>query len=267
MRDAAFVYCGRRKIYLGKWGAPETIAAYRRYIAELASDRVSVAESAEAEKTVVTVAELAVAFLSDKKDYYVKDGASTRQHERYRVALSFPVEFFPATPVDDFGPKKLLFCRDEMEKSGRRRAVVYQHVNQLRSNGLPLERRARTRSPGNARRSASRPAAQTRQVDRSRSRPGRTGFRPRRRRDAPLPPRPRRRDGSAPTPNRNATRRSLRDAFRRRRPLRRGLDLHAPDGQNGAPSGRVGEEARPARSASASDFNAATPNFVCAFFF
>ena len=111
LRDAAFVYCGKRKIYLGKWGAPETIAAYRRYIAELASGRVSVAESAEAEKTVVTVAELAVAFLSDKKDYYVKDGASTRQHERYRVALSFPVEFFPATPVDDFGPKKLLFCR------------------------------------------------------------------------------------------------------------------------------------------------------------
>ena len=66
-RDAAFVYCGKRKIYLGKWGAPATIAAYRRSIAELASGRVSVAESAEAEKTVVTVAELAVAFLSDKK--------------------------------------------------------------------------------------------------------------------------------------------------------------------------------------------------------
>ena len=60
LRDAAFVYCGKRKIYLGKWGAPETIAAYRRYIAELASGRVSVAESAEAEKAVVTVAELAV---------------------------------------------------------------------------------------------------------------------------------------------------------------------------------------------------------------
>ena len=45
LRDAAFVYCGKRKIYLGKWGAPETIAAYRRYIAELASGRVSVAES------------------------------------------------------------------------------------------------------------------------------------------------------------------------------------------------------------------------------
>ncbi len=133
-RDAAFVYCGKRKIYLGKWGAPETIAAYRRYIAELASGRVSVAESAEAEKPVVTVAELAVAFLSDKKDYYVKDGASTRQHERYRVALSFPVEFFPATPVDDFGPKKLLFCRDEMVKSGRfARSYINTLINCVRT--------------------------------------------------------------------------------------------------------------------------------------
>lgn len=133
-RDAAFVYCGKRKIYLGKWGAPETIAAYRRYIAELASDRVSVGDGAETEKNVVTVAELAVAFLSDKKDYYVKDGASTRQHERYRVALSFPVEFFPATPVDDFGPKKLLFCRDEMKKSGRfARSYINTLINCVRT--------------------------------------------------------------------------------------------------------------------------------------
>ena len=86
LRNAAFVYCGKRKIYLGKWGAPETVAAYRRYIAELASGRVSVGDDLEAENPVVTVAELAVAFLSDKKDYYVKNGASTRQHERYRVA-------------------------------------------------------------------------------------------------------------------------------------------------------------------------------------
>lgn len=117
-RNLAFVYAGKRKIYLGKWGAPETVAAYRRYIAELADDRGSVAANKTAEK-IVTVAELAVAFLSDKKDYYVKNGASTRQHERYRAALAFPVEFFPATPVDEFGPKKLLFCRDEMVKSGR----------------------------------------------------------------------------------------------------------------------------------------------------
>lgn len=58
LRDVAFVYCGRRKIYLGKWGAPDTIAAYRRYIAELASGRVSV-DASKAEKTAV-VAELAV---------------------------------------------------------------------------------------------------------------------------------------------------------------------------------------------------------------
>lgn len=132
-RNLAFVYEGKRKIYLGKQGAPETVAAYRRYIAELADDRGSVAANKTAEK-IVTVAELAVAFLSDKKGYYVKDGASTRRHERYRAALAFPVEFFPATPVDEFGPKKLLFCRDEMVKSGRfARTYINTLINCVRS--------------------------------------------------------------------------------------------------------------------------------------
>lgn len=57
--------------------------------------------------------------MTDRAEYYVKNGKSTKQTDRFRAAFEFPLRYFPATPVDDFGPKKLLFCRDEMEKSGR----------------------------------------------------------------------------------------------------------------------------------------------------
>ncbi|MBQ6828850.1 MAG: hypothetical protein IJO46_12640 [Thermoguttaceae bacterium] len=51
------------------------------------SDRVAV-DANEAEKTVVTVAELAVAFLSDKKDYYVKDGANAIRSATRKTSAS-----------------------------------------------------------------------------------------------------------------------------------------------------------------------------------
>lgn len=42
-RNLAFVHIdgGKRKLYLGKWGAPETEAAYRRFIAELVADALT----------------------------------------------------------------------------------------------------------------------------------------------------------------------------------------------------------------------------------
>lgn len=131
-RNLAFVYHGKQKIYLGKWGEPETVAAYRRYIAELTSERPPIGDRNDC--AVVTVAELAAAFLSDRQDYYVKNGAPTRQLERYKTALEFPARFYPATPVDEFGPKKLLFCRDEMERSGRfARSYINTLVNCIRT--------------------------------------------------------------------------------------------------------------------------------------
>lgn len=93
-RNLAFVHIdgGKRKLYLGKWGASETEAAYRRFIAELVVDALTAS-------------------------------ADLRQHAR---------QLFPL----------------------RRQAG----------------RRSRTRSSGNARRASNGSGAQTRQVDRPRSR-------------------------------------------------------------------------------------------------
>lgn len=128
-RDLAFVYApgGKKKIYFGKWGSPEAVAAYRRYVAELASGAPVLGDAAT-EKRRVVVAELAAAFLDAHSDYYVKDGKQTRQLDRFQAALEFPVKFYPATPVDEFGPSKLVFCRDEMVRSGR---FARSYINEL----------------------------------------------------------------------------------------------------------------------------------------
>ncbi len=259
-RNLAFVHIdgGKRKLYLGKWGAPETEAAYRRFIAELVADVPVVASSVRGgeDERVVCVAELADAFLLDRADYYVKNGKQTGQLDRFRAALEFPLRYFPATSVDEFGPKKLLFCRDKMEKKRAIRSVLRQHARQLFPLRYQMGRRSRTRSSGNARRAPNGSGAQTRQVDRPRSRAGRIGSRRRRRRDSSVSTRPSRGDGSDSTFDRNAARRSLRDAVRRRRNLRRRLALRFALRQNRLAPRRRSEEARPARPASSSDFDA-----------
>ena len=67
-RDLAFIYDGEKKVYFGKWGAPETIQRYADYVDVLINGVDSVVGEA---RRVVTIADLAARFLEDKKNYYV----------------------------------------------------------------------------------------------------------------------------------------------------------------------------------------------------
>ena len=117
-RNLAFVCVGsKKKIYLGKWGSPEAAAKYSEYVDKLIRGEDLLA--GEGETRVVTLADLASEFFAAKKDYYVKNGADTRQIQRFRAALEFPLRFFADLPVDDFGPLKLQAARREMIQSGR----------------------------------------------------------------------------------------------------------------------------------------------------
>ncbi len=123
-RNLAFVTLGGRRYYLGTYGSPAAQAEYKRlvasYLAEKTPEPRATAPSVKtARPRQTTVAELAALFLDAKKDYYVKNGRQTKQLERFRVALEFPVRYFLSTPIGDFGPSELRFCRDEMERSGR----------------------------------------------------------------------------------------------------------------------------------------------------
>ena len=116
-RNRAFVLERGKKIYLGKWGAPETEAAYQLYIHNLTS-KLPTAPPAN-NGVGVTIVELTAAFFEARADYYVKNGRQTHQLARFRTAAEYPVRYYGDLPVRLFGPKKLLECRAMMEESGR----------------------------------------------------------------------------------------------------------------------------------------------------
>lgn len=70
-RNRAFVLERGKKIYLGKWGAPETEAAYQLYIHNLTA---KLPTATPANNGGVTIVELTAAFFEARADYYVKNG-------------------------------------------------------------------------------------------------------------------------------------------------------------------------------------------------
>ncbi|MBQ9811922.1 MAG: site-specific integrase [Thermoguttaceae bacterium] len=115
-RDRAFVLERGKRIYLGKWGAPETEAAYKLYIHNLTTGLPTTPPTGSGS---VTLMELAAAFMKARANYYVKNGRQTHQLERFKQALEFPLRYYGAVCMDEFGPRKLLECRALMEESGR----------------------------------------------------------------------------------------------------------------------------------------------------
>lgn len=123
LRNRAFVRHDGKKIYLGKWGDPQTEANYRAFINELTAPVPTIQK-----ETPPTIADLALAFLTAKKNYYVKDGRQTGQLSRYKAALEFPLKLYASTPVTEFGPRKLIVARNAMEECGR---FSRQYINAL----------------------------------------------------------------------------------------------------------------------------------------
>ena len=108
-RNLAYVNVGKRKVYLGKWGDPETARKYAEFI-----DRLINGEVVGEENSVVTLADLAATFMEERKDYYVGT-----QLGRFKLALEVPLRLYADLPVDEFGPTKLQTCRQQMIDSNR----------------------------------------------------------------------------------------------------------------------------------------------------
>lgn len=118
-QDRAYVYDGRRKVYLGKWGEPSTVQKYADYIDSFVNGFDTVM-GVGVDRRVVTIADLVAKFVSDHERYYVNaDGLQTGQLARIQTALEVPLRLFADLPVDEFGALKLQVVRSEMVKSNR----------------------------------------------------------------------------------------------------------------------------------------------------
>lgn len=106
-RNLAYVTLRGRKVYLGKYGSPESYAEYLTGpVIETGPDCL--------------LCEFASAFLARARDYYVKNGKSTKQTERFRAALApFFVAPLDRLRVRDFGVVRLRAIQRDWENSDR----------------------------------------------------------------------------------------------------------------------------------------------------
>lgn len=127
-------------VYLGKYNTPESLAAYRRVIAEwLSSSRpVMGAQRQHTSGSVAPVVlsmvinELVQRYLAFAKTYYVKHGRPTREIVNIKDGLKALVETHGPVPVTDFGPIALKAVRQTMIDRGWCRGLVNQRVNVVR---------------------------------------------------------------------------------------------------------------------------------------
>lgn len=109
-----------KRILLGKYNSPESLALYEQHCTEL--------EAQHAGKSDITISGLALLFMTYAKKRYDKSTES----ENFRLALRHLCDEFPTLKVRHFGPKKLQQARAKMVESGLRRSVINARVRRIR---------------------------------------------------------------------------------------------------------------------------------------
>src|SRR5262245_38086953 len=105
---------GRRVIYLGKHGSPESQAEYRRILAELQARPIAARSSptAVARSAALTVNEMLLAFMRWAATHYrTPAGEPTTEIGELKWSLRPVRELYGHTPVTEFGPKALAAIR------------------------------------------------------------------------------------------------------------------------------------------------------------
>src|SRR5271157_431307 len=83
----AKVRSGGRTIYLGKYGSPESKAAYARLIANLPKPEEPVKLAEPVPGASYLVGEIVLRYYQHAQGYYVRDGVPTGEHVTIRACL------------------------------------------------------------------------------------------------------------------------------------------------------------------------------------
>ena len=114
-KNRAFSWYKGKRIYHGTWGTLEADQNYKRFLDRLRENPDQpVWNEGNPGNREALIAELTVAFLK----YH-----TPRLHKshvlHFKNAISYLVEMYGELTVDEFSPKKLKACRDQMVKTGR----------------------------------------------------------------------------------------------------------------------------------------------------
>lgn len=132
----AYVWLNGREHYLGRYGSPESQAAYQRIVAEWLLTRTApvprAAAQAELFRADLRVNELLVAYLEFAEGYYVKNGRPTGELVNMKDAMKPVQALYDTLPVAQFGPLCLRAVRERMIEKGLSRKVVNARINRVR---------------------------------------------------------------------------------------------------------------------------------------
>ena len=122
--NSAYVRIHGRKIYLGIHGTPEAKREYHRVIAEYHAN----ASAPPKDKKSITLDELCLRFLEDKKDKI-----SAKQWGNYKSLIEILLSQYAGLPAHEFSPNKLRTLRVEFVKRGYVRQQCNKRAGHIRS--------------------------------------------------------------------------------------------------------------------------------------
>ena len=129
--------CGRVVIagyppirFPGAFNSPESLAAYRRWLAHfMTTGELRIPDP----EKLATIGELVLAFTEQVVERrYVKNDLPTSEQASYRTALRPVTRLYCDIPAADFQPRDLKRCRDQLVLQGYTRQRINQHVQRIR---------------------------------------------------------------------------------------------------------------------------------------
>lgn len=130
----ALVQIAGKRFYLGQHGSEESLAEYRRFVAELLSSGHAPARPSEHDSANdgLTVAELVLAYLRWAEGYYLpREGRRQTEADAVRSALAPAVRLYGDIEAANFGPVALKTVRQALVDSGLCRNEVNKRVGRI----------------------------------------------------------------------------------------------------------------------------------------
>lgn len=124
-----------RRIYLGKYGSPESREAYAKVVASVMAGvpiDAAVAKPNAPAAPALTVAQLGARYARYARDYYRRGGKTTAEVGKVEKAVERLVALFGDIPVAKFGPRCLNTYRDHLIDLGLTRTTVNSDTGRIR---------------------------------------------------------------------------------------------------------------------------------------
>ncbi len=126
---------GRRAVYLGAFGSPESKLEHARILAQLAVAPVPTPPSrcGPSRTSDITLNEVYLAFRGYAEKHYRRaDGTVTNEPAQYRQTFDLVLRLYGHTPAAEFGPLALKAVRQKMVGAGWSRKLVNQRVGRVK---------------------------------------------------------------------------------------------------------------------------------------